>query len=220
MIKTVLILGLAAIASAQVLRISPVVLGSSSPGQQQVIQLARGGGLGSGPQQQYRAQPQPQYNAPRVAAIQVVPAQAAPVQVAYAQPVQAAYAQPIQFQQARPVALVQPAAANYQSVPVASPSAGRYNAAQEEQQAPQPFSFAFDSEDEFGTKLGRQESGDQSGVVTGSYTLSDANGIARIVNYVADANGFRATVQTNEPGTLTSNPADVQIQSSAAPSRR
>lgn len=207
MIKAVLILGLAAIASAQVLRISPVVIGAGSPGPQQVIQLAAGGGLGSG-RQQYKAQPQPAKPV-RVAAA-YVPVQAAPISAAY---------QPIQIAQVRPVAVVAQPLASYQTAPVVVASS-QYNAAAEERQAPQPYGFAFDSEDEFGTKLGRQESGDQSGTVTGEYTLSDANGIARIVKYVADASGFHATVQTNEPGTLTSNPADVQIQSSAAPARR
>lgn len=44
----------------------------------------------------------------------------------------------------------------------------------------------------------------------------DADGHSRTVNYVADAAGFRATVETNEPGTKTSAPADTQYFSSSA----
>ena len=83
----------------------------------------------------------------------------------------------------------------------------------------QPFSFAFQSADEFGTQLSRSENADGSGAVTGSYSLAEADGRQRVVEYVADAAGFRAVVRTNEPGTANANPADVEIQSSA-PSRR
>jgi hypothetical protein len=57
--------------------------------------------------------------------------------------------------------------------------------------------------------LTRDETGDGSGAVKGSYSYVDGYGISRIVEYVADKGGFRATVKTNEPGTETSNPADV-----------
>ncbi|KAI2805074.1 hypothetical protein BLOT_004064 [Blomia tropicalis] len=83
-------------------------------------------------------------------------------------------------------------------------------------ETPKPFGFAFESEDEFGTKMARSESGNEQGVVTGSYSFSDANGISRTVTYEADDNGFRAKVVTNEPGTLTSNPADAIYESSAS----
>ncbi|CAN7996847.1 unnamed protein product [Ixodes pacificus] len=45
--------------------------------------------------------------------------------------------------------------------------------------------------------------------------MSTLTGVARTVNYVADALGFRATVQTNEPGTKTSAPADAPTYSSS-----
>jgi len=86
-------------------------------------------------------------------------------------------------------------------------------------ETPKPFSFAFQSADEFGTQLSRSENADGSGAVTGSYSLAEADGRQRVVEYVADAAGFRAVVRTNEPGTANANPADVEIQSSA-PSRR
>ncbi|KAK8782876.1 cuticle protein 10.9-like [Amblyomma americanum] len=66
---------------------------------------------------------------------------------------------------------------------------------------PQPYEFGYDTVDEFGTRLTRQESSDGNNQKKGSYGYTDANGIYRQVNYVADAAGFRATVQTNEPGT-------------------
>jgi len=72
---------------------------------------------------------------------------------------------------------------------------------------PEPYSFAYDTADEYGTKLSRQESADGSGAVKGSYGYVDAAGVQRTVEYIADVGGFRATINTNEPGTETSNPA-------------
>ncbi|KAL1421422.1 hypothetical protein MTO96_004115 [Rhipicephalus appendiculatus] len=66
---------------------------------------------------------------------------------------------------------------------------------------PQPYEFGYDTVDEFGTRLTRQESSDSANQKKGSYGYTDANGIYRQVNYVADAAGFRATISTNEPGT-------------------
>ncbi|CAN7996841.1 unnamed protein product, partial [Ixodes pacificus] len=81
--------------------------------------------------------------------------------------------------------------------------------------APQPYSFGYDNVDEFGTRMTRQETGDVNNNKIGSYSYVDAHGIARTVNYVADAFGFRASVQTNEPGTKTSEPADAPTYSSS-----
>ncbi|KAH7963937.1 hypothetical protein HPB52_023824 [Rhipicephalus sanguineus] len=69
-------------------------------------------------------------------------------------------------------------------------------------------SFGYDVTDEFGTKLFHKEQGDASNAKTGSYGYRDANGIFRTVKYVADANGFRATIDTNEPGTAPGASAD------------
>ncbi|CAN7975572.1 unnamed protein product, partial [Ixodes persulcatus] len=80
---------------------------------------------------------------------------------------------------------------------------------------PQPYSFGYDNVDEFGTRMTRQETGDEHNNKVGSYGYVDAHGVARTVNYVADALGFRATVETNEPGTKTSAPADAPIYSSS-----
>ncbi|CAN8021220.1 unnamed protein product, partial [Ixodes persulcatus] len=80
---------------------------------------------------------------------------------------------------------------------------------------PQPYSFGYYNIDEFGTRLTRQETGDEFNNKVGSYGYVDAHGIARTVNYVADALGFRATVETNEPGTKTSVPADAPTYSSS-----
>nr|XP_054932369.1 adult-specific rigid cuticular protein 12.4-like [Dermacentor andersoni] len=73
---------------------------------------------------------------------------------------------------------------------------------------PQPYSFGYDTADEFGTQLFHKEQGDASNAKTGSYGYRDANGLFRTVKYVADANGFRATVDTNEPGTAPGASAD------------
>ncbi|CAN7996845.1 unnamed protein product, partial [Ixodes pacificus] len=75
-------------------------------------------------------------------------------------------------------------------------------------QPPQPYSFGYDNVDEYGTKLFHKETGDANNVKRGSYGYTDANGLYRRVNYVADANGFRATVETNEPGTQAGASAD------------
>ncbi|CAN7988969.1 unnamed protein product, partial [Ixodes hexagonus] len=72
-----------------------------------------------------------------------------------------------------------------------------------------PFSFGYDTVDEYGTKLFHNENSDASNSRTGSYGYTDANGLFRRVNYVADAGGFRATVDTNEPGTAAGQSADV-----------
>ncbi|CAN7946201.1 unnamed protein product [Ixodes pacificus] len=82
-------------------------------------------------------------------------------------------------------------------------------------QPPQPYSFGYDNTDEFGTRLTRQETGDEFNGKVGSYSYTDAAGVHRSVNYVADADGFRATVDTNEPGTKTSEPADAPTVSGA-----
>ncbi|XP_064454840.1 cuticle protein 10.9-like [Ornithodoros turicata] len=83
---------------------------------------------------------------------------------------------------------------------------------------PQPYSFNVDSTDEYGNRLYRTESGDANNFKTGSYGYHDAAGVYRHVEYVADADGFRATVQTNEPGTKSSAPAGVQYSSQAVES--
>ncbi|KAH9392798.1 hypothetical protein TYRP_005886 [Tyrophagus putrescentiae] len=72
---------------------------------------------------------------------------------------------------------------------------------------PEPYAFNFESTDEAGTKIARQESGDASGKITGQYSYTDANGLTRTVNYIADDDGFRAEVQSNEPGLISSAPA-------------
>lgn len=166
MFKYLAIATLLSVASAQVLRLSPLVLGSNQPaGNAQIILLAPGGGV-----------------APRPAGRLVLAQQPAP----------------------RPVTIVQ-----------AAPQPVRLAAVSAEDESPKPFAFSFESEDEFGTKMSRSENADGSGAVTGSYSYTDATGLTRTVTYVADDNGYRASVDTNEPGTLTSNPADAEIRSSA-----
>ncbi|CAG2181457.1 unnamed protein product [Oppiella nova] len=63
---------------------------------------------------------------------------------------------------------------------------------------------------EYGTQWSRQEVADGSGAVKGSYSYRDAAGIFRTVEYIADdVHGFRANVQSNEPGLVSSAPAGV-----------
>uniref|UniRef100_A0A2L2Y4K2 Cuticle protein 10.9 n=1 Tax=Parasteatoda tepidariorum TaxID=114398 RepID=A0A2L2Y4K2_PARTP len=77
-----------------------------------------------------------------------------------------------------------------------------------------PYSFNYVSNMEDGSSS-RQETGDSSGRVVGSYTLAVEDGRRRVVDYIADQNGFRATIDTNEPGTEAQSPADVQFYSAA-----
>lgn len=61
----------------------------------------------------------------------------------------------------------------------------------------------------------QEESGDENNVKRGSYSYTDPDGVTRVVSYVADAEGFHVKVETNEPGTKTSYPADAEIVSTA-----
>ena len=56
------------------------------------------------------------------------------------------------------------------------------------------------------------EESDGSGTVNGAYGYIDEKGIHRLVQYVADEHGFRAKINTNEPGTITSYPSDAAIR--------
>ncbi|KAG8201757.1 hypothetical protein JTE90_012816 [Oedothorax gibbosus] len=82
----------------------------------------------------------------------------------------------------------------------------------------QPYSFSYLAQGEDGSSS-RQESSDASGRVVGSYTIAVEDGRRRVVDYVADHNGFRATIDTNEPGTDVQHPADVVFHSAAIDSR-
>ncbi|XP_075726468.1 uncharacterized protein LOC142768380 [Rhipicephalus microplus] len=73
---------------------------------------------------------------------------------------------------------------------------------------PQPYSFGYGNVDEYGNRQFRSEQGHLNNAKMGSYGYQDVNGLYRRVNYVADANGFRATVDTNEPGTTPGASAD------------
>lgn len=72
------------------------------------------------------------------------------------------------------------------------------------------YSFGYDEAGATGGSF-RHEKSDAYGNRVGSYGLTGADGRVRIVNYVADANGYRATVQTNEPGTEPRDTAGVAI---------
>ncbi|XP_054721160.1 cuticle protein 10.9-like [Uloborus diversus] len=81
----------------------------------------------------------------------------------------------------------------------------------EAQYPPQPYQFGYEAQDETGSSSFRRESGDANGRVQGSYGYKDHQGIERIVEYVADQNGYRAQVKTNEPGTESKSPADIEL---------
>lgn len=133
-----LILGLAAIASAQVLRISPVVPGSSSAGQVQVIQLARGGGVGSGAARLFQG--------PSVARVQPISFRPQSVR-----PIQVVQAAPQQLQLVRLVSAPQPQVIRVQAAPRPAinfaPQPSRSFASREDDSnsEPSPYAFSFDS---------------------------------------------------------------------------
>lgn len=74
--------------------------------------------------------------------------------------------------------------------------------------SPQPYKFGYEIIDEYGNKQSRHEISDKQNIKKGSYSFTDAHGISRRVEYIADAHGFHATVHTNEPGTVSSHPAN------------
>jgi len=81
----------------------------------------------------------------------------------------------------------------------------------ERTESAEPYSFGYNTHDEHGTTLTRQEESDGHGVVKGSYSYTSPDGLFRTVEYIADENGYRATVKTNEPGVANQDPADVKI---------
>ncbi|XP_076359641.1 cuticle protein 10.9-like [Tachypleus tridentatus] len=82
---------------------------------------------------------------------------------------------------------------------------------------PVPYDYGFQTVDELGTEVNRQEAGDGAGRVTGAYGYTDRDGIYRLVKYIADEKGFRAEIDTSEPGTDNQNPAGVTIVSNPIP---
>lgn len=89
----------------------------------------------------------------------------------------------------------------------------------EPQHPPMPFSWVYDINDGYGTSQFHKENGDENGKRTGSYGYMDAYGVYRQVEYEADHNGFRAVVKTNEPGTTSDDPADVDMTAEAPPAQ-
>ncbi|CAL1274683.1 unnamed protein product [Larinioides sclopetarius] len=75
------------------------------------------------------------------------------------------------------------------------------------------YAFNYGIQDGLGAANSRAEVGDAHGNKKGTYTIADIDGRARRVDYVADAHGFRATVNTNEPGTAASAPAAALVAS-------
>ncbi|KAG1695941.1 Cuticle protein 16.8 [Nymphon striatum] len=104
--------------------------------------------------------------------------------------------------------LVQAVAPRVQQVQVTRP-VEQYN------ESPEPFQYSYNFEDEYGNQQYKEETSDESGNVVGRYGYTDTNGIYRQVEYTAGAYGAQFQIQTNEPGTKTSQPADVVINSDA-----
>lgn len=77
------------------------------------------------------------------------------------------------------------------------------------------YSYSYQSKLQDGGSSAQSESADGSGRVTGYYSMSAADGRNRKVDYSADAAGFNAAIQTNELGTKSDSPANVQFYSTA-----
>lgn len=80
--------------------------------------------------------------------------------------------------------------------------------------APKSYEFGYKVKDPHGNEHFQKESGvshGHSNKKVGSYGLQDADGRWRVVNYIADDHGFRASIDTNEPGTGNSDPASVIV---------
>ncbi|KAG8200065.1 hypothetical protein JTE90_001922 [Oedothorax gibbosus] len=90
-----------------------------------------------------------------------------------------------------------------------------HNSYEHDYAQPIPYQYGFDivgGDHKSGDfKQTRSEESDGHGNVKGSYGYTDANGIYRQVDYVADEHGYRASVKTNEPGTESQSPADVEL---------
>lgn len=80
----------------------------------------------------------------------------------------------------------------------------------EPEPSPEPYSFTYETTDEYGTTLTRTESGDAQGNVKGSYMYRDPEGIYRTVEYGDSGDGFSASIQTNEPGVVAHKAADAE----------
>ena len=84
----------------------------------------------------------------------------------------------------------------------------------EEAGVPTPYHFQYAVDAGDGSHS-REESADAAGRVTGSYVIRLADGRSRTVSYTADEHGYHAKITTNEMGTESQSPADVQLESSA-----
>ncbi|XP_054724434.1 uncharacterized protein LOC129234457 [Uloborus diversus] len=112
----------------------------------------------------------------------------------------------------------EPSAREQQFAPSYAPRQGSYNPQDiYETGRAEPYDFGFQSTDEFGTLMTRQETSDDAGAVRGSYGYTDPFGVFRHVDYVADQFGFRAEVKSNEPGMGTQSPAHVHIYAEPPP---
>jgi len=90
-------------------------------------------------------------------------------------------------------------------------SYGASKSYEEEEPAPEPYDFQYETVDEYGVKLVRMESKDANGYVKGSYMYRDPqSGLYRTVEYGDDGAGFHAYVKTNEPGVVSHKPADAE----------
>ncbi|GIY28543.1 hypothetical protein CDAR_409481 [Caerostris darwini] len=85
-----------------------------------------------------------------------------------------------------------------------------------EEKEVEPYHFGYEISDQRG-KQHRYEHRERDGTVKGSYGFVDDKGVHREVHYVADEFGFRAQVVTNEKGTASDHPADVQLHSLYSP---
>ncbi|GIX72016.1 uncharacterized protein CEXT_253751 [Caerostris extrusa] len=96
----------------------------------------------------------------------------------------------------------------YKSTNTFTGTSGVYN----QNEAPRPYKFDYNVDDEQGTSHYRTEEGDGSGAVRGHLRLHRLPGHLQSGRVRGRCRGFRASIRTNEPGTDdTQSPAGVQL---------
>lgn len=78
------------------------------------------------------------------------------------------------------------------------------------------YSYNYESRLDDGGSSSQSETSNGAGKVMGHYSLSNADGRRRQVDYSSGSEGFQAKIDTNEFGTKSDSPANVQFYSSAA----
>ncbi|CAL1279645.1 unnamed protein product [Larinioides sclopetarius] len=77
--------------------------------------------------------------------------------------------------------------------------------------SPTGYDIDYKVTDERGNTHYHKAEADNKGTVRGMYGYMNIQGLYRVVDYTADASGFHAKIRTNEPGTDSKSPANVEM---------